>query len=163
LKPFAACKVRLAVEKVTAADIDATQTTAGWCFATLGDALPELGSSIQCAYSFEGRVGDQRETLGDMPPTGLIIGLLPHVRRAVWVFCRLEARPVIVMAVDSAGIGGCAAGATGVMGLNLTILSLFGLLASRAIVVQQLDHSGSASISSTQGGLGITEAIETRP
>lgn len=145
---------RLAVE--VTADIDATQTTAGVVLATLGDALPELAAQYNVRYSFEGRSADQRETLGDMR-TGLIIGLLLMYAVLVWVFSSWST-PVIVMAVIPLALVGALLGHW-VMGLNLTILSLFGLFGLSGIVVNNSIILVSFYQQQRKRGLGITEAL----
>lgn len=74
------------------------------------EVLPEIASSYNVRYSFEGRAADQRETLADMQ-TGLIIGLGLMYVVLVWVFASWSL-PVIVMAIiplpwsePSSGIG----------------------------------------------------------
>ena len=94
--------------------------------------LPALASESGVGFSFEGRQADQRETLGDMrfsliPALGLIYLVLS------WVFSSY-AWPLIVMFIIPFGLVGAVWGHV-LMGLDLTILSLFGLFGLAGIVV----------------------------
>ncbi|HCB42637.1 MAG TPA: acriflavin resistance protein, partial [Pseudomonas sp.] len=114
------------------ADIDSSQTTAGVVLKAAAQELPALASRYNVRYSFEGRSVDQQETLADMRD-GLIIGLLLMYAVLVWVFSSWST-PLIVMSVIPLALVGALLGHW-VMGLNLTILSLFGLFGLSGIVV----------------------------
>ncbi|MFN3581722.1 MAG: efflux RND transporter permease subunit, partial [Pseudomonas sp.] len=145
---------RLAAE--VTADIDATQTTAGVVLASLSESLPELAARYNVRYSFEGRSADQRETLADMR-TGLIIGLLLMYAVLVWVFASWST-PLIVMAVIPLALVGALLGHW-VMGLNMTILSLFGLFGLSGIVVNNSIILVSFYQQQRRLGLAISEAL----
>ncbi len=94
--------------------------------------LPALASESGVRFSFEGRQADQRETLGDMrfsliPALGLIYLVLS------WVFSSY-AWPLIVMFIIPFALVGAVWGHV-LMGLDLTVLSLFGLFGLAGIVV----------------------------
>ncbi|MEE3117975.1 MAG: efflux RND transporter permease subunit, partial [Pseudomonadota bacterium] len=120
------------------------------------EALPEIASRYNVRYSFEGRAADQRETLADMQ-TGLIIGLGLMYVVLVWVFASWSL-PVIVMAIIPFALVGALLGHW-LMGLQLTILSLFGLFCLSGIVVNNAIILVAFYNQQRQKGLGITEAL----
>ncbi|MBW4935328.1 efflux RND transporter permease subunit [Marinobacter sp. F4206] len=120
------------------------------------EALPDIASRFNVRYSFEGRAADQRETLADMR-TGLMIGLgLMYVVLA-WVFASWSL-PLIVMAIIPFALVGALLGHW-LMGLQLTILSLFGLFGLSGIVVNNAIILVAFYNQQRQKGLGITEAL----
>jgi len=120
------------------------------------EALPEIASRYNVRYSFEGRAADQRETLADMQ-TGLIIGLGLMYVVLVWVFASWSL-PVIVMAIIPFALVGALLGHW-LMGLQLTILSLFGLFGLSGIVVNNAIILVAFYNQQRKKGLGITEAL----
>ncbi|WP_328189726.1 efflux RND transporter permease subunit [Marinobacter sp. OP 3.4] len=122
---------QLAVE--VTAQLDPAQTTGGQVLASLSrDTLPELADTWGIRYSFEGRSADQRQTLGDMK-TGAIAGVALMYVVLVWVFSSWST-PVIVMSIIPFALIGAVLGHW-LMGLELTVLSLFGLFGLSGIVV----------------------------
>jgi len=122
---------RLAVE--VTAELDTEITSADRVLdAVSAEVLPSLASTYRLRYSFEGRAADQRETFADMR-TGLMIGLgLMYVVLA-WVFASWSL-PLIVMAIIPLALVGALLGHW-LLGLDLTMLSLFGLFGLSGIVV----------------------------
>ncbi len=122
---------RLAVE--IAADVDSGITNVGAVIASLvSDTLPELQERFPVDYSFEGRSADQRETLGDMRK-GLMLGLVLIYLVLAWVFASYG-WPLVVMTAIPFGLTGALFGHW-LMGIDVTILSLFGLFGLSGIVV----------------------------
>ncbi len=122
---------RLAVE--VTADVDPRQTSVDAVIAGLQrETLPELRQLYPISYSFEGRSADQRETLGDMRK-GLLLGLVLIYLILAWVFASYG-WPLVVMSVIPFGLTGALFGHW-LMGIDLTILSLFGLFGLSGIVV----------------------------
>jgi multidrug efflux pump subunit AcrB len=122
---------RLAVE--VAADVDSNVSNVGDIIASLeSDTLPELKKRFPVEYSFEGRSADQRETLGDMRK-GLMLGMVLIYLILAWVFASYG-WPLVVMAAIPFGLTGALFGHLA-MGIDLTILSLFGLFGLSGIVV----------------------------
>jgi multidrug efflux pump subunit AcrB len=122
---------RLAVE--VSGELDVSRNNAAAIQAELlREALPQLAARYGVDYSFEGRAADQRETLGDMQ-MGLMIGLGLIYLVLVWSFASWS-WPLVVMAAIPLGLAGAIFGHWA-MGLNLTILSMFGLFALAGIVV----------------------------
>ena len=96
------------------------------------DVLPKLVSRYGATYRFEGRAADQAETLADMR-LGLMFGLAMIYLVLAWVFASYG-WPLVVMAAIPFGLIGALAGHF-VLGIDLTILSLFGFFALSGIVV----------------------------
>ena len=138
------------------ADIDDNQTTAGVVLKAAAQELPALASRYNVRYSFEGRSVDQQETLADMRD-GLIIGLLLMYAVLVWVFSSWST-PLIVMSVIPLALVGALLGHW-VMGLNLTILSLFGLFGLSGIVVNNSIILVSFYQEQRKRGLAVNEAL----
>jgi len=122
---------KLATEVV--ADVDTTVANVDSLNALLIEhTLPGLAERHGIDYSFEGRSADQRETLMDMKK-GVVLGLVLIYLVLAWVFASYG-WPVIVMVAIPFGLVGALFGHW-LMGLNLTILSLFGLFGLSGIVV----------------------------
>ncbi len=96
------------------------------------EVLPQLASESGVRFSFEGRQADQRETLGDMQ-LGLILALSLIYLVLSWVFGSYG-WPLIVMFIIPFGLVGAIWGHV-LLGLDLTILSLFGFFGLAGIVV----------------------------
>jgi multidrug efflux pump subunit AcrB len=94
--------------------------------------LPDLSARYGVEYSFEGRAAEQAETLGDMKHA-LMIGLVLMYIILAWQFASYV-WPLIVMSVIPFGLVGALFGHW-VMGLDLTIVSLFGFFGLSGIVV----------------------------
>ena len=121
----------LAVE--VTGDVDSNIATVEEVIAALEDGpLATLAREYGIDYSFEGRSADQRETLSDMRK-GLLLGLVLIYLILAWVFASYG-WPLVVMAVIPFGLTGALLGHW-VMGIDLTILSLFGMFGLSGIVV----------------------------
>jgi multidrug efflux pump subunit AcrB len=94
--------------------------------------MPGLVERHGVRWSFEGRAADQRETMADMK-TGLVLGLALIYLILAWVFAHYG-WPLIIMLAIPFGAGGAIFGHW-VMGLDLTVLSMFGLFGLAGIVV----------------------------
>ncbi len=122
---------RLAVNVM--ADVDAAVTNANEILATLEkNALPDLMARYGVEYSLEGRAADQAETLGDMQ-RGLIFAIVLMYLILAWQFASYG-WPLIVLSVVPFGLVGAIFGHW-LMGIDLTILSLFGFFGLSGIVV----------------------------
>ncbi|MEW6648263.1 MAG: efflux RND transporter permease subunit [Pseudomonadota bacterium] len=114
-------------------DVERTQNNAGRVIASLQEnVLPQLVARYGVDYSFQGRAADQAETIGDMQ-MGLVFALLMIYVTLAWVFGSYG-WPLVVMAIIPFGLLGAVVGHW-VMGMELTILSLFGLFGLTGIVV----------------------------
>jgi len=94
--------------------------------------LPALREKYSVTTSFEGKNADEKETLGDML-TGLFIALALIYIILAWVFGSYG-WPLVVMSAIPFGLVGAIFGHL-FMGIDLTILSLFGLFGLSGIVV----------------------------
>jgi len=94
--------------------------------------LPQLVDQYGVSVAFEGRQADQEETLGDMKFGVLLAFALIYLVLA-WVFGSYG-WPLVVMFIIPFGLVGAIWGHV-VMGLHITILSLFGFFALSGIVV----------------------------
>jgi multidrug efflux pump subunit AcrB len=122
---------KLAVE--VSADVDSEANNAGAIIEGLiASTLPELEANYGISYSFEGRSADQRETLGDMRK-GLILGLILIYIILTWVFSSYG-WPLVVMTAIPFGLTGALFGHW-LIGIDVTILSLFGMFGLSGIVI----------------------------
>ena len=94
--------------------------------------LPQLVGRYGISYSLEGSAASQRDTLADMR-IGVVLALLLIYLVLAWVFASYG-WPLLVMAVIPLGLTGAILGHW-VMGMNMTLLSLFGFFALSGIVV----------------------------
>ncbi|MFO8142445.1 MAG: efflux RND transporter permease subunit, partial [Marinobacter sp.] len=146
---------KLAVE-VTSALNTRVATTDQVLESLQAGALPDIASRYGVRYSFEGRSADQRETMDDMK-TGLMIGVALMYVVLAWVFASWSL-PLIVMAIIPFALVGGLIGHW-LMGLQLTILSLFGLFGLSGIVVNNAIILVSFYNQQRQKGLNITDAL----
>ncbi|MDT8310046.1 MAG: efflux RND transporter permease subunit [Methylophaga sp.] len=96
------------------------------------DFLPDLIAQYGIQYVFEGRAEEQADTLGDMRQGVMLAFALIYIVLA-WVFASYG-WPLVVMTAIPFGLIGAIAGHW-LMGLDLTILSLFGIFGLSGIVV----------------------------
>jgi multidrug efflux pump subunit AcrB len=94
--------------------------------------LPQLAERYGIDYTFTGRAQDQAETTRDMRRGALFALAMIYVVLA-WVFGSYG-WPLVVMSIIPFGLVGAIAGHW-VMGMELTILSMFGLFGLSGIVV----------------------------
>lgn len=94
--------------------------------------LPNLEQQFGVEYSLGGRAASQKETLSDMK-LGVYIALLLMYFVLTWVFSSYG-WPLLVMLTIPLGLTGAILGHW-FMGMNMTILSLFGFFALSGIVV----------------------------
>ncbi|HRV78150.1 MAG TPA: efflux RND transporter permease subunit [Thauera sp.] len=141
---------RLAVE--VSAAVDSHVSNANVVQAELErDTLPQLAHKYGFEFSFEGRSADQRETMADMK-AGLVLGLGLIYLVLVWSFSSWS-WPLVVMSAIPLGLAGAIFGHW-LLGIDLTILSMFGLFGLAGIVVnnsiilvslfKELQHKGAA-------------------
>jgi multidrug efflux pump subunit AcrB len=96
------------------------------------NALKEIQQKYSLDYSFEGRSADEKETTTDMKH-GVLLGLTIIYLVLTWVF-QSYGWPLIVMSIIPFGLVGAIAGHW-VMGIDMTLLSLFGFFGLSGIVV----------------------------
>ena len=141
---------RLAVE--VSAAVDSHVSNANVVQAGLErETLPPLAQKYGFEFSFEGRSADQRETMADMK-AGLVLGLGLIYLVLVWSFSSWS-WPLVVMSAIPLGLAGAIFGHWA-LGIDLTILSMFGLFGLAGIVVnnsiilvslfKELQHKGAS-------------------
>jgi multidrug efflux pump subunit AcrB len=146
---------QLAVE--VTAEVDKATGNPNAINATLRETiLPELSSKYGINYSFEGRAAEQRETLGDMR-AGAILGLTLMYLILAWVFSSYG-WPLIVMLAIPFGLIGAILGHY-LMGINLTILSMFGIFGLSGIVVNDSIILVTFYRNLREKGMAISEAL----
>ena len=122
---------RLSVD--VTADVNAAINNTAEIISDLGDStLPALESRYGIKVSIEGRSASQRETFADMRLGALIALVLMYLVLA-WVFSSYG-WPFLVMIAIPLGLTGAVLGHW-IMGMNLTILSMFGFFGLSGIVV----------------------------
>ena len=94
--------------------------------------LPELKQKYWIDYSFEGRSADQKETMNDMK-SGAALGLTLIYIVLAWVFASYG-WPLVVMAIIPFGLVGAVWGHW-IQGIDITLLSVFGIFGLSGIVV----------------------------
>lgn len=115
------------------ADVDRTANNANVIRGQLRkEVLPQLASRHGLEWRFTGRAEEQKETAGDMKRGALFALAMIYIVLA-WVFGSYG-WPLVVMAVIPFGIVGAIIGHWA-MGIELTILSMFGLFGLSGIVV----------------------------
>lgn len=118
--------------KVTA-DLDESTANADEIITSLkAEKLDPILSQYGISASFEGKNKSQRETLDDMK-LGLALALTLIFIILAWVFASYS-WPIAVMLAIPLGLTGAILG-HGIMGLNMTILSLFGCFGLSGIVI----------------------------
>jgi multidrug efflux pump subunit AcrB len=137
------------------ATVDASLNNSNEILATLQkNLLPDLTSRYGVTVDFEGRAEEQAETMGDMKQ-GLILAFTLIYLILAWVFSSYG-WPLVVMMAIPFGLIGALFGHL-IMGIDLTILSLFGIFGLSGIVVNDsiilvtfFKHQREAGIETTQ-------------
>ncbi|HHM04218.1 MAG TPA: efflux RND transporter permease subunit [Gammaproteobacteria bacterium] len=146
---------RLAVH--VTADVDAAVNETQQVLAELEERiLPALEARFGVASSFEGRAADQRETTADMK-RGAVLGLVLIYLILAWVFASYG-WPLVVMAAIPFGLVGAVVGHWS-MGVDLSVLSLFGLFGLSGIVVNDSIILVTFYRHLREGGMAIRDAI----
>lgn len=118
---------------VVSGDVDAAQVNANELRARLAaDVLPDLEQRYPVTITQTGQAENQANTFGDMQ-RGLVYALALIYIVLAWVFASWG-WPLLVMSIIPLGLVGAVVGHW-LMGMNLTILSLFGLFGLSGIVV----------------------------
>jgi multidrug efflux pump subunit AcrB len=115
------------------ANVDSSQNNSQQISDALEEStLPKLVTKYGIGYSLEGRAARQRETLGDMQiGVGVAFTLIYLV--LAWVFASYG-WPLLVMLTIPLGLTGAVLGHW-IMGMDMTLLSLFGFFGLSGIVV----------------------------
>ena len=140
------------------ADVDRSVNNANRILQTLKETtLPELAAKYGLHYSFEGTSKRQKETFRDML-IGLVVGLSMIYIVLAWVFASYG-WPLLVMAAIPFGLIGAILGHWA-MGLDLTLLSLFGFFGLSGIVVNDSIILVSFYKRLREEGMAVMEALE---
>ena len=120
-------------EVAVTAEIDETVTSLGALLPAITEGgLADITERYGLSYRFKGKAEEQAESAADMG-TGAVIGLVAIYIILAWVFANFS-RPVIVMAIIPFGFVGAVLGHL-LLGFDLTILSMIGLLGLSGILV----------------------------
>jgi multidrug efflux pump subunit AcrB len=115
------------------AEIDSAVTSVGKILSAVErDGIYEIASQAGLTVGFSGKAEEQEETFADMK-LGLLIGLAGIYIVLAWAFASYI-RPFVVMAVIPMGFIGAAFGHW-LLGYNLTILSMVGLIGLSGIII----------------------------
>lgn len=139
------------------ADVDKSLNSADRIRSSLDkDVLPGLRAKYGVKTSFAGRAQDQAETMSDMRH-GALLGLVLIYIILAWVFASYG-WPLVVMTAIPFGLVGAIVGHL-VMGIDLTLLSLFGLFGLSGIVVNDSIILVTFYKHLRQQGMAVDEAI----
>ena len=139
------------------ADVDKSLNSADRILDSLDkDVLPGLRAKYGVKTSFAGRAQDQAETMSDMR-RGALFGLVLIYIILAWVFASYG-WPLVVMSAIPFGLVGAIVGHW-VMGIDLTLLSLFGLFGLSGIVVNDSIILVTFYKHLRQQGMAVQEAI----
>ena len=120
-------------EAAVTADVDTSVANPTELAAALAAReMPAIAAAHGVEYRFAGKAEEQGETLADMR-LGALIGLCAVYVILAWVFASY-ARPFVVLAIIPFGLVGAVVGHL-VLGFDLTILSLIGLLGLSGIAI----------------------------
>ena len=116
------------------ADVDSAQATPADIIASLrNEVLPDLAATYPGVHAtFEGQQAEQRETLGGLQ-RGFVMALI-LIFALLAIPLRSYLQPLIIMSAIPFGLVGAIWGHL-LIGLDLTILSMFGLVALTGVVV----------------------------
>ena len=145
----------LAIEVL--AEVDSKQNSVNAILKQLEQgALKTLSHKYGIMYSFEGRSADEKDTRKDMQ-YGVIIGLVLIYMVLVWIF-QSYGQPLIVMSIIPFGLVGAISGHW-FMGIDMTLLSLFGFFGLSGIVVNDSIILVSFYQHQRRAGMAVTEAL----
>jgi len=146
---------QLAVE--VNATVDSAVANSNEILAGLAEStMPALERKYGIHGSFQGRAADQRETMADMK-MGLVLGLALIYIVLAWVFGHYG-WPIIIMLAIPFGLVGAIAGHW-LMGIDLTILSMFGLFGLSGIVVNDAIVLVEFYRHQREKGMAVKEAV----
>jgi len=146
---------KLAVS-ITAGVDSSLNNTAEISTSLLQSTLPKLASKYGITYSLEGRAANQKETLSDMTiGVGIALALMYIV--LAWVFSSYG-WPLLVMLTIPLGLTGAILGHW-LMGMNMTLLSLFGFFGLSGIVVNDSIILVTFYRQIRQAGMAVKEAL----
>jgi multidrug efflux pump subunit AcrB len=117
----------------TSADVDSTVANSNEIYGYLrSDVLPRLKEKYNVTFKFSGTAKEQADTAQDLM-LGAVLGLSLIYITLCWVF-KSYGWPFVVMAIIPFGLTGAIFGHY-IVGINLTMMSLFGFFGLSGIVV----------------------------
>ena len=141
----------------TTATVDATVNNNNEILADMQQSfLPELSSRYGVNVAYEGRAEEQAETIGDMVQ-GVLLAFVMIYLVLAWVFASYG-WPLVVMSAIPFGLIGALFGHW-LLGIDLTILSLFGIFGLSGIVVNDSIILVTFFKQLRESGLGTQQAI----
>ncbi len=144
-------------EVAVTAEIDERVTSLGALLPAIeGGGLADISRRHGLGYRFKGKAEEQADSIADMI-AGAAIGLTAIYIVLAWVFANFS-RPVIVMAIIPFGFVGAVLGHL-LLGFDLTILSLIGLLGLSGILVNNAIILVRTVDEYIDGGAPLPEAI----
>ena len=115
------------------AEIDSSITSVGAVLSAIQrDGILKIANRADLKIGFKGKAEEQEETFADMK-LGMLIGLAGIYVVLAWAFGNYI-RPIVVMVVIPMGFIGAAFGHW-ILGYNLTILSMVGLIGLSGIII----------------------------
>jgi len=139
------------------ADVDASRNNSNLIIDSLkATTLPKLKERFGVDFAFEGRRADQEDTLADMILGGAYALIMIYVVLS-WVFASYG-WPLVVLTAIPFGLVGALVGHW-LLGIDMTILSLFGLFGLSGIVVNDAIILVVFFKQLRDGGLATREAI----
>lgn len=140
------------------AEVDSSLNNANKILEDLqADYLPELLNRYNLSFSLDGRAQDQAETLADMG-VGALLALAAIYITLAWVFSAYL-WPLAVMAAIPFGLTGAIFGHW-LLGMDMTILSLFGFFGLAGIVINDAIILVTFYKELRQQGLPIRQGLE---
>lgn len=141
----------------TTATVDATVNNNNEILADMQQSfLPELSSRYGVNVAYEGRAEEQAETIGDMVQ-GVLLAFVMIYLVLAWVFASYG-WPLVVMSAIPFGLIGALFGHW-LLGIDLTILSLFGIFGLSGIVVNDSIILVTFFKQLRESGMGTQQAI----
>ena len=139
------------------ADVDRTKNNANQILTELQESyLTQLTQEYGISYFLEGRASEQSETMADIK-FGSTVALLLIFIILAWVFSSYV-KPLVVMAAIPFGITGAFFGHY-LVGIELTILSMFGIIGLSGIVVNDSIILVTVYQDLREKGLAVRDAI----
>ena len=139
------------------ADLDESQLSSGEVLQDMDkEFLPQLVADYGIRYSFEGQAAEQRETMAGLARGYMIALFVIYTLMAIPFKSYLQ--PIIVMSAIPFGLVGVIWGHA-ILGMNLTILSMFGTVALTGVVVNDSLVMVDRVNNLRRGGASLIDAV----
>ncbi len=138
-------------------EVDPQITTPGVVLKTFGESIaPQIAEKYGVEFALKGKADEQREAAGGVKMGGLLAFSSIYIILA-WVLTSYS-RPLVVMSIIPFGMIGAILGHW-VMGFNMSMFSIIGLLGLAGIVVNDSIILVTTVKQKEEEGLGLYEAI----